>query len=153
LFSAVQHIFAGIADDVVARLGLLGDQSAGVLTALRGVQQREGGPHRRSDQEPCRGDPVVIAGHIFHSPKNKLTLIVSRYPGIMADRSEYVVVFRSADPSAKADAIAAAEQLAEEGVDAVVLGDDEPGVVEGTWEVRAPLSEQARAEAILAAPP
>ena len=39
LFSAVHHIFTRIYQDFSALLGLLGDQAARILTALRGVEQ------------------------------------------------------------------------------------------------------------------
>src|SRR5262245_55937517 len=80
-------------------------------------------------------------------------LIVSRYPEIMPDKAKFITVFRSADPTAEEDAAAAREQLAQEGIDAILLGDDAPGVVEGTWEVRVAPPDQERAEAVLAAPP
>ena len=70
----------------------------------------------------------------------------------MPDNSEFITVLRSADPTAEQDAADARERLAEAGIDAIVLGDDAPGVVEGTWEVRVAPSDQARAEAVLAAP-
>jgi hypothetical protein len=70
----------------------------------------------------------------------------------MPDNAEFITILRSADPTAERDASDARERLAEAGIDAIVLGDDAPGVVEGTWEVRVAPSDQARAEAILAAP-
>jgi len=70
----------------------------------------------------------------------------------MPDQSEFITVLRSADPTAEEDAASARDRLSAEGIDAIVLGDDAPGVVEGTWEVRVPPSDQARAEAVLAAP-
>jgi len=70
----------------------------------------------------------------------------------MPDNSEFITVLRSADSTAEEDATAARERLAQEGIHAIVLGDDEPGVVEGTWEVRVAPSDEARAEAVLAAP-
>src|SRR5260221_9663063 len=69
----------------------------------------------------------------------------------MPDNSEFITVLRSADPTAEQDAADARERLAEAGIDAILLGDDAPGVVEGTWEVRVAPSDQARAEAVLAA--
>jgi hypothetical protein len=71
----------------------------------------------------------------------------------MPDKAEFITVFRSADSTAEEDATNAREWLAQEGIDAILLGDDTPGVVEGTWEVRVAPSDQARAEAVLAAPP
>ena len=70
----------------------------------------------------------------------------------MPDKAEFITVLRSADSTAEEDATSARERLAQEGIDAIVLDDDAPGVVEGTWEVRVAPSDQARAEAVLAAP-
>lgn len=70
----------------------------------------------------------------------------------MPDNAEFITVFRSADPTAEQDAADARARLAEAGIDAIVLGDDAPGVVEGTWEVRVSPSDQARADAVLAEP-
>lgn len=71
----------------------------------------------------------------------------------MTDQSEFITVFRSGDPSAEADATDVRDRLAYAGINAILLGDDAPGVVEGTWEVRVPTSDQVRAEAIVAARP
>jgi hypothetical protein len=70
----------------------------------------------------------------------------------MPEQNKLVTVFRSADPSAEAEAVEIATLLAEAGIEAVVLGDDAPGVVEGTWEVRVPPRDRARAESIIGAP-
>ena len=43
-------------------------------------------------------------------------------------------------------------QLNQAGIRAIVLGDDAPGVVEGTWEVRVPEQDEDRATAIVEAP-
>ena len=67
----------------------------------------------------------------------------------MTDEDALITVFRSGDPSAEADAIAARDCLTQAGIPAVLLGDDTPGVIEGTWEVRVPSSDRPRAEAIL----
>ena len=71
----------------------------------------------------------------------------------MPDKAEFITVLRSADTTAEEDATNARERLAQEGIEAIVLDDDAPGVVEGTWEVRVARADQARAEAVLAAPP
>ena len=71
----------------------------------------------------------------------------------MPDQAEFITVLRSADSTGEEDATNARERLAQEGIDAIVLGDDAPGVVEGTWEVRLARSDRERAEAVLAAPP
>ena len=67
----------------------------------------------------------------------------------MTDENALITVFRSGDPSAEADATAARDCLTQAGIPAVLLGDDTPGVIEGTWEVRVPSSDRPRAEAIL----
>jgi hypothetical protein len=71
----------------------------------------------------------------------------------MTDESAFITVFRSGDPVAKADATAARECLIQAGIQAILLGDDSPGVIEGTWEVRVQPSDRTRAEAILEARP
>ena len=71
----------------------------------------------------------------------------------MPDQDSFITVFRSADTSAEQDASVTRERLAEAGIDAIVVGDDAPGVVEGAWEVRVPGADRARAEAIVAAAP
>jgi Putative prokaryotic signal transducing protein len=67
----------------------------------------------------------------------------------MTDENAFITVFRSGDPSAEADAIAARECLIQAGIQAILLDDDAPGVIEGTWEVRVAPSDRTRAEAIL----
>jgi hypothetical protein len=69
----------------------------------------------------------------------------------MTEQTEFITVFRSGDPTAEADATAAHECLTRAGIQAILLGDDAPGVIEGTWEVRVPPPDRARAEAILEA--
>jgi hypothetical protein len=68
----------------------------------------------------------------------------------MTDQTEFITVFRSADNSAEADATAARDELIQAGIQAVLLGADTPGVVEGSWEVRVPAASQFDAEALLA---
>ncbi|MGH9664910.1 MAG: putative signal transducing protein [Bryobacteraceae bacterium] len=63
---------------------------------------------------------------------------------------DLVTVFRSADPSAAEDAREAQDVLREAGLPARLLDDTAPGVVAGSYEVRVPRAEVARAEAILA---
>jgi hypothetical protein len=69
----------------------------------------------------------------------------------MTEQTEFITVFRSGDPTAEADATAARDCLTQAGIQAILLGDDAPGVIEGTWEVRVPPPDRARAEAILEA--
>jgi hypothetical protein len=69
----------------------------------------------------------------------------------MASQGEFVTVFRSADRDADAQSSAVRIRLIEAGLAAVVVGDDEPGVVVGSYEVRVPAGDAARAEQVLAA--
>ncbi len=71
----------------------------------------------------------------------------------MAPESEYVTVYRSADANAEADANSARDRLADAGVDAIVVGDNTPGVVVGTCEVRVRTADASRAEEILGPEP
>ncbi|MEO7649965.1 MAG: hypothetical protein ABIZ80_05825 [Bryobacteraceae bacterium] len=70
----------------------------------------------------------------------------------MTDQDEFITVFRSADPTAEEDATQARDRLVEQGIPTKLLGDEEPEIIVGTYEVRVPASEQARAEEILATP-
>jgi hypothetical protein len=70
----------------------------------------------------------------------------------MADQTERITVFRSGDHNAEEDANAACERLMEQGIDAILVSDEDPDVIDGTWEVRVPLVDQEKAEAILATP-
>ena len=71
----------------------------------------------------------------------------------MPDQDPFITVFRSADRSAERDASDTRARLAEAGIEAVLVGDDAPGVVQGSWEVRVLEADRDRAEAIVAAPP
>src|SRR5260370_16497640 len=71
----------------------------------------------------------------------------------MTDQNEWITVYRSAEPSAAEEAAGARDSLAQAGIPAVLLGDDAPGVIEGTWEVRVAAPDRERAESILAARP
>lgn len=71
----------------------------------------------------------------------------------MTDQNEWITVYRSAEPSAAEEAAGARESLAQAGIPSVVLGDDAPGVIEGSWEVRVAAPDRERAESILAARP
>jgi hypothetical protein len=66
---------------------------------------------------------------------------------------DLVTVYRSMDATAKEDCDAIADLLSAEGLSPVVLDDEAPGVPEGTYEVRVPAEEVARAEAIMAEQP
>jgi hypothetical protein len=65
--------------------------------------------------------------------------------------SELITVYRSADQDAEDDAAVIRDLLSVNGLSPVVVDDQEPGVVSGTYEVRVPTSEAARAEEVLAA--
>lgn len=67
----------------------------------------------------------------------------------MEPETDWVTVYRSGDHTAEEDAAALGELLSEAGIRAAVLGDDTPGVIEGTWEVRVPVADAARAEGII----
>jgi hypothetical protein len=69
----------------------------------------------------------------------------------MSEQSQLVTVFRTADPSAEEDAAAVQETLAEAGLTPVLFTEDDPGVPEGTFEVRVPAPQESRAEQVLAA--
>jgi hypothetical protein len=69
----------------------------------------------------------------------------------MADELEYITIFRSAEMSAAEEARTVRDMLSDAGMSPVIVGDDVPGVVEGTYEVRVPLAESQQAEEIVAA--
>jgi len=69
----------------------------------------------------------------------------------MADERELVTVFRSAEADAETEADQIQTLLAEAGLRCGIFDDTNPGVVSGSWEVRVPAEEAARAEQILAA--
>jgi len=58
-------------------------------------------------------------------------------------------VYRSMDATAKEDCERLVEILTGEGIQAVMLDDDAPGVIEGTFEVRVPPGDEKRAERLL----
>lgn len=64
--------------------------------------------------------------------------------------TDLVTVYRSADTDAEDDAMTARDVLRDAGLAAILCGDDSPGVVEGSWEVRVPADQAARAEQVLA---
>jgi len=70
----------------------------------------------------------------------------------MAHQVDWITVFRSADNSAEAEAAELRTRLSEAGIDAIALGDDAPGVVVGTWEVRVPEADREKAEKIVGTP-
>ena len=72
------------------------------------------------------------------------------YSGVMADDTELVTIFRSADLTADDDAAELRETLLEQGLHPTIVRDDVPGVVTGTVEVRVPRSEVSEAETIVA---
>jgi ribosomal protein L11 methylase PrmA len=64
---------------------------------------------------------------------------------------QLVTVFRSAYATAEEEAEQVCDALVEAGLTAVVLDDSEPGIFEGTWEVRVPSGQVPEAEQLLAA--
>jgi hypothetical protein len=71
----------------------------------------------------------------------------------MSASVDLVTVYRSMDAGAKEDCETLVDLLREEGISAVMLDDDSPGVVKGTFEVRVPARDAARAEKLIAENP
>ncbi len=67
----------------------------------------------------------------------------------MADTTDRITVFRSADETAEDDANGFYEILKANGIQAAVHDDTSPGVPSGAWEVSVPAAEQAQAERLL----
>ena len=67
----------------------------------------------------------------------------------MAASSDLVTVYRSMDATAKDDCESIVEMLNEEGISAVMVDDSAPGVPEGTYEVRVPARDAAKAEKLI----
>jgi hypothetical protein len=68
----------------------------------------------------------------------------------MTGHTGAVTVYRSADANAEQDATAVYNLLVRNGLDAQLTGPDAPGVVIGSWEVRVPPEQTARAEMLVA---
>src|SRR5581483_196179 len=73
--------------------------------------------------------------------------------GTMNGQPDMVTVYRSMDASAEADCEIVMDLLATEGIEAVMLDDDSPGVPEGAYEVQVRAKDVSRAEGIIAANP
>ncbi len=67
----------------------------------------------------------------------------------MADQSELVTVFRSADETAEEDARGQLEVLKAQGIPAVLLDDQAPGIPQGAWEVRVKTENLSAAEELV----
>jgi hypothetical protein len=67
----------------------------------------------------------------------------------MAASPDLVTVYRSMDATAKDDCESIVEMLNEEGISAVMMDDSAPGVPEGTYEVRVPTRDSAKAEKLI----
>jgi hypothetical protein len=67
----------------------------------------------------------------------------------MTASSDLITVYRSMDAGAKEDCEAILEMLNEEKISAVMVDDSAPGVPEGTYEVRVPAGDAARAEKLI----
>jgi hypothetical protein len=63
--------------------------------------------------------------------------------------TELVTVYRSADMNAELDSDAVRNLLIRNGLTPVVLDDSQPGVPDGAFEVRVPLSQAKRAEELV----
>ncbi len=75
------------------------------------------------------------------------------YAQEMSAQPDVVTVYRSMDTTAKEDCEAIKDILSAEGLSAVILDDDVPGVPEGTYEIRVPAGEAQRAEKLIAENP
>ena len=62
---------------------------------------------------------------------------------------DLVTVYRSGDSDSDDDANAVSRYLAANGLNAIVFGDDQAGVIKGSAEVRVPANQVERAEALL----
>lgn len=71
----------------------------------------------------------------------------------MLEANEAVVVFRTADADRNTQAGLLAERLRAAGIDAALAGEDDPGVVVGTCEVRVAAADKARAEELMVSMP
>jgi hypothetical protein len=67
----------------------------------------------------------------------------------MTASSDLITVYRSMDATAKEDCESIIEMLNEEAISAVMADDSAPGVLEGTYEVRVPAADAARAEKLI----
>ena len=68
---------------------------------------------------------------------------------IMSASPDLVTVYRSMDATAKEDCESIVEMLSEEAIAAVMVDDSAPGVPEGTFEVRVPARDAAKAEKLI----
>ncbi len=68
----------------------------------------------------------------------------------MNGEPELVTVYRSMDATAKSDCETIASLLTDEGLTPLILDDSAPGVPEGTYELRVPADQAARAERLIA---
>lgn len=71
----------------------------------------------------------------------------------MTAPGDLVTVYRSMDASAKEDCETLVDILTQQGISAVMVDDDTPGVMEGVFEVRVPASDSAAAEKLIAENP
>jgi len=67
----------------------------------------------------------------------------------MAASPDLVTVYRSMDATAKDDCESIIEMLSEEHISAVMVDDSAPGVPEGTYAVRVPKRDAAKAEKLI----
>lgn len=66
----------------------------------------------------------------------------------MTGNTGVITVYRSADANAEQDATAVYNLLIKNGLDPQLAGSETPGVLVGSWEVRVPMDQAARAEAL-----
>jgi len=68
----------------------------------------------------------------------------------MSAPAKLVTVYRSMDATAKEDCERLVDILRAEAISAVILDDEAPGVIEGTFEVRVPAADARKAEKVIA---
>jgi hypothetical protein len=74
---------------------------------------------------------------------------IESYAHSMPEEADLITVYRSADSNADEDSATILELLLKGGFNARVFGDDAPGVVSGTYEVRVPHAEAEAAEDLI----
>jgi hypothetical protein len=71
----------------------------------------------------------------------------------MSASEDLITVYRSMDATAKEDGEIIVGLLANNGISAVLLNDEAPGVMEGTYEVRVPAAQATQADQLIAENP
>src|SRR5271169_6065261 len=72
------------------------------------------------------------------------------YPRSMSAQADLVTIYRSMDAGAEEDSEAIRRLLVAQGIAAEIVDDSAPDVPEGTFEVRVPAADSAKAEKLVA---